>query len=649
VLHSLEVPGNIDQVAVQTLNTRSAKSSDPKVTVIVPIYGDYNATRSCLEGLQRELSPYHTAILVDDATPDSDIAKYLAKLKHDPHIRILTNPRNLGFTTSVNRALTVATQGDIIVLNSDTIVPPEFISRLNAVARSSPDIGTVTPLSNNGELTSFPIPNIANPLRSRDDIERIDRIAEEVNAGIIVEIPSGIGFCLYICRSCLESVGSLSEVFSPGYLEDADFCLRARQLGFRNVCAPSIYVGHAGSKSFGLRKRSLVVRNLAELERRFPNHRLECATFMATDPLRKVRQVIEERAAITCHPLLLVTGASVNSRIARIRARQIGTEAQPALILEVENRPEGATVKIINPTGDMPQSLQFNLTSAIECKSLIDFLKCNEPIRVELIDPAHTPFRLIDLLIGLEIPYDIFAADSGLLGPQSDHVFVSAIRAQAAPQFGTPATIGVDAIADALSMSDHWSRILEGAEQILVPSSEARAFATTALPRHMLNKIQRTYASRCRAQRRSRQGVTPHLGLVPLRSCRYEQQLMTATARLLGRIRPDIPITVIGAAHDDMDLMRNSNAFVTGAVDPDEFQQLVDALGVTCLFMSAVQPLFVHPILSVAFSSSVPMAYFDWSIGCNKVRKMDLAIHPSASLDDLIDGLNHWIPRHTAN
>src|SRR4029077_11888553 len=136
------------------------------------------------------------------------------------------------------------------------------------------------------------------------------------------------------------------------------------------------------------------------------------------------------------------------------------------------------------------------------------------------------------------------------------------------------------------------------------------------------------YPSRRRADRRLGQTAAPHLGLVPVRSCPYEQQLMTETVRILGRIRPDLPITVVGAARDDIDLMRNSNAFVTGRVEPDEFEQLVDALGITCLFITTARPLFAHPALSVVFSSSLPIAYFDWSMGNNKVEKKDLAIHP---------------------
>ena len=125
----------------------------------------------------------------------------------------MVNVRNLGFIGSVNSALEHIKQGDILILNSDTIVPRGFINRLADAARSSPDIGTVTPLSNNGEFVSFPIPNTANPLASRNEIERLDAISAKTNSGQIIDIPSGIGFCLYITRACLDQVGATFRRF----------------------------------------------------------------------------------------------------------------------------------------------------------------------------------------------------------------------------------------------------------------------------------------------------------------------------------------------------------------------------------------------------------------------------------------------------
>ena len=647
VFHTARITGNASAPRAHVNATRPRNACDQRVTVIVPVYGDYGATRLCLDSLLHELksSHHYHAILVDDATPDSQIAKYLIELESESCVQVLSNARNLGFIGSVNRALGHATQGDIIILNSDTIVPTGFIDRLATAARSASDIGTVTPLSNNGELTSFPIPHSVNPLGSWDDVARIDTIAANCNAGIIVDIPSGIGFCLYITRACLDTVGPLSEVFAPGYLEDADFCLRARELGFRNVCAPSVYVGHAGCKSFGPEKRSLVVRNLTVLERQFPNHRMECATFMAADPLRTARDAIERTAAaIACHPRLLVTGTGAISAIARERAREIGSEAQPVMILEVCYRADGPIVKIINSAGGMPQSLQFDLESSSERESLAHFIKSNAPSGMEFLDPANTPFQLIDLLVGLEIPYDIFIADAGLLGPQNGQLVASAVRSMRPYAIGESGGAPFNTALEVAHCDDRWWQIAKSARCILVPCPQAEAFVASVLPAAALKKITRTYQSLRPEMRKQQRAGACHLGFVPVRSCAYEQRLIRDTARNLGRIRPDISMTVIGAALDDIGLMRSCNVFVTGAVDPEEFAQLVDALGVKCLFISTTQPLFAHPILSVAFASDVPTAYFDWSTGRIRPKKMDLTIDPRAALDDITDVLNNWIP-----
>ena len=333
-------------------------------TVIVPIYADFAATRACVESLLAQMPDLQRSrvMLVNDASPDPDIHKYLANLRSDERVDILTNERNLGFVGAVNRGLSEVRHGDIVLLNADTIVPPGFVDRLAAVTHSSPQIGTVTPMSNNGEFTSFPVPNTQNPLPSLADIIAIDRVAAKVNADRIVDIPNGIGFCLFVTRACLDAVGFFANRYDRGYLEDVDFCLRARERGFRNVCAPSIYVGHAGSRSFGSEKRSLVVRNLAVAERRFPTYRSECAAFVTLDPLRASRQAIE-RAMPSCdrEPLLVLTGAGAVAAAAHARARQIEASGRRALVLTIRRTSGGGIAKLTDASGAAPQSMAFGL------------------------------------------------------------------------------------------------------------------------------------------------------------------------------------------------------------------------------------------------------------------------------------------------
>ena len=158
----------------------------------------FKATKTCFASLMQEIAQHSDAciIVVDDASNDLRIKRLVQALSKKPRVRLLTNEQNLGFAGSVNRALAETGRGDVILLNADTVLPPGSIARLKAVAHSTPDIGTVTPLSNNGELTSFPVPFRPNPLGSYEDVCDVDAAAAKVNAGQIVDMPNGIGFCL---------------------------------------------------------------------------------------------------------------------------------------------------------------------------------------------------------------------------------------------------------------------------------------------------------------------------------------------------------------------------------------------------------------------------------------------------------------------
>lgn len=644
VFHSARAAGNEIPLTTPVVWLQHRNSWARQVTVIVPVYRDYDATRACTNSLLSELKASgHRTILVDDATPDPKIARWLAKLTTNPCVEVIINARNLGFIGSVNRALDSIKQGDVILLNSDTIVPRGFIDRLAAAARSSADIGTVTPLSNNGEFASFPLPNSANPLRPRCEVERLDDIAAKANPNTVVDIPSGIGFCLYVTRACLDRVGPLSEEFARGYLEDVDFCLRARDHGFRNVCAPSVYVGHAGSKSFGREKRSLVVRNLRVLERRYPSHRSECAAFSEADPLRPARQALERIAAsVACHSRLFVTGGGAIGTITRHRASSVSLSTAPALILEVRHRADGALVNIKHALGEMPQSLQFDLSIPYEYNSMVDFIKSNEPSRIEFLDPTNTPFALVDFLIGLKVPYDLFIADAGLLGKHAGQYLPAAIRA-AEQRHSKASNFSPGVARDMEKWPKRWRRIAQSAHQIVVPDVQAEAFATSVLPRSVTNNIHRTYEKSRPATRKCRNEPAQHLGFVPVRSCAHEQWLISQIARQLGKLRPELSMTVIGSTLDDISLMHISNAFVTGAVEPPEVEHLVGALGVERLFVCAALPIFGHPTVSVAFSTGLPTAYFDWTPGLSKANNKNLPLCPRSSLSDIISALDQWL------
>lgn len=652
VIYTSRLPAN---------ETRPGKVRKPKhneypvksrsVAVVVPIFADFDSVQMCLESLLRALdaSGDHRVILVNDATPDRRIAEYLEVFAKNPGVLLLKNPRNLGFVGSVNRALARLGDEDVVLLNADTLVPKNFVARLAAVAASAANIGTVTPLSNNGEDASFPVANKSNPLGTKDDVSAIDAIAATVNAGRIIDIPVGTGFCLFITRECLDAVGLLSEDFYRGYVEDVDFCLRARAKGFRNICAPSIYVGHAGNKSFGQEKRALVVRNYAVLDRRFPSYRAETAAFDFANPLAPSRQAIERAMpALAMGPRWLLTGSGIMAALAGERARQIASERpsqrSSTMILQVHYEATGPKAKIFNPGGGIPQSLQFDLALASESHAMVDYVRATNPSAIEIIDPAHLPLAVVDGLLKLDVPHDMFIGDAALATDGE-------IRAPAIPRLnasmGAAAALTDTALRndnEARATAKRWREITATARRILVPSEQARAFALSRLDKSAFLRAAVVPPREETQRRRRRSRTISRLGLLSIRANGEEQRLIGGMAAAL-RSSSTAAITVIGATLDDLSLMHIGNVFVTGAVDRPDFNGVVKSYGLQALFLAATRPIFGHPIVELAFACGLPVGFFDWSGGRFKPRKGDLVLDPATPFDDVMTLLGRWMAK----
>ena len=120
----------------------------------------------------------------------------------------------------------------------------------------------MTPLSNDATILSYPARRAATRSRTSPATSASTALARRVNGGAAIDIPVGVGFCMYIRRACLDAVGLFrAELFAQGYGEENDFCLRARHLGWRHVAATGVFVAHLGGQSFGTAAPHLRARN----------------------------------------------------------------------------------------------------------------------------------------------------------------------------------------------------------------------------------------------------------------------------------------------------------------------------------------------------------------------------------------------------
>lgn len=277
--------------------TEQSSSPAPPVDIIIPVYNAFNEVRRCLDSVIKHTDGRHRIYVVDDASTDSRVFTFLnAQADRHQHIRLLHNESNQGFIRTVNSALS-NTCGNVIVLNSDTIVTAGWAEKMLAAAMSEPSVGMVCPLSNNATILSVPNMNEINELPPGMSVDQFGRLVEEVSMRRYPCIPTAVGFCMYISRKCIDDTGLLDEVFGMGYGEENDFALRAQEKGFCIKVADDTFVFHSGSTSFMTVSGDLDQRKMDNerlLGKRWPQYHKTILAFCILNPLREVQQKVHD-------------------------------------------------------------------------------------------------------------------------------------------------------------------------------------------------------------------------------------------------------------------------------------------------------------------------------------------------------------------
>jgi N-acetylglucosaminyl-diphospho-decaprenol L-rhamnosyltransferase len=196
----------------------------------------------------------HDIVVVDNASTDGSAEAASAV----SGVRLIALPDNRGFAAANNAGIR-ATSGELVLLlNSDTVVPPGAIDGLVGALRASPDAAAAGPrLVDGAGRPELSFGDMVGPLAEWRQ-KRLLTAAARGSRGALATIaartsaprqPDWVsGACLLVRRADAEAVGLLDERYFM-YLEDVDFCAALRARGRRILFVPAVTVTHLRGRS----------------------------------------------------------------------------------------------------------------------------------------------------------------------------------------------------------------------------------------------------------------------------------------------------------------------------------------------------------------------------------------------------------------
>jgi len=265
------------------------------VDIVIPVYRNQALTQRCVESVLSDPDPVMGAVyLINDATPEPELGQYCQQAGQQARVELIEHSENQGFVASVNEGFQLAGGRDVVILNSDTEVPKKWLTRLKAAADQHPKAASITPFSNNATICSYPNFCEDNDLPATMDHGAVDALFSEANGGQVLEIPTGVGFCMYLRRAAIDDVGVFDEdAFGRGYGEENDWCLRATEKGWKHLLAADVFVYHAGGASFGSDASEYQANALKVISERYPDYERQIAEFVEADPIEVARYHVD--------------------------------------------------------------------------------------------------------------------------------------------------------------------------------------------------------------------------------------------------------------------------------------------------------------------------------------------------------------------
>lgn len=218
-----------------------------KVGVIILNWNGLDDTAECLNSLIKVTYQKMVVYLIDNGSENNELPILKKQFENKLNIKFIQNRTNLGFAGGCNVGIKKALDdgcSNILLLNNDTIVKPDFIDQLVEVSSADNIIGVV-----GSKIYLYDEPHTIWASATYFNY-LFPPFSKMINTKNPVAVNSIIGCSMMIKSDVFKKIGLFDEDYFA-YGEEDDFNMRAIRAGFILKHCPDSIVWHKVSRSTG--------------------------------------------------------------------------------------------------------------------------------------------------------------------------------------------------------------------------------------------------------------------------------------------------------------------------------------------------------------------------------------------------------------
>ena len=230
---------------------------NPKISIIIANKDHEPDLRRCITSiLEKSTYDNFEIIVVENNSETAEIQKYYEELKENEKVKVITYQGAFNYSAINNLGASKAEGEYLLLLNNDTqVITVNWMEELLMYAQRN-DVGAVGAKLYYGDKTiqhagvvlglgANRTAGHSHYMQHRENLGYMGRLCYTQNVSAVT------GACLMVSKALFEKAGGLEESFAVS-LNDVDFCIKLREMGYLNVFTPFAELYHFESASRGL-------------------------------------------------------------------------------------------------------------------------------------------------------------------------------------------------------------------------------------------------------------------------------------------------------------------------------------------------------------------------------------------------------------